>query len=166
MSKYDGEDLLDSILSIMTTAGALNAKIAAIDAEKIAKGSPLTPSLAAIPDAGFYAQSWTDKVLNTSPGIFYGIEDVKATNAGPAVAKEYKCFIEVVLVDSGQSSDSWKRISRYSRALEELFSEAYAPAIASARVNVVEIRPMAFKLTLDSDDEIKVGGISLTVSLV
>jgi hypothetical protein len=164
--KYDTEDLLDSVLAIMVSGGALNTKVAAIDAEKTAKGMVLNPVLATFAAESYYQQTWSDKILNTNPAIFYGVEDVQSIDGGGAVAKTYKVFIEVVLVDSGQTNDTHKRISRYSRALEELFSEAYAPAIPVGKVKIDTVRPISFKLELDSDNEIKVGGISLTITLV
>ena len=166
MAKYDVEDLLDSVLDIMMGGGALNAKIASIDAEKIAAGKGLTPALTPIADEAYYLQTWTDKILNTSPAIFYGVEDVTALDGGTdAVAKTYKIFVEIILVDSGMTNDSSKRINRYARALEELFSQAYAPALGSL-VKIDTVRPISFKLEMDSDSEVKVGGISLTISLV
>ncbi len=165
--KYDAEDLLDTVLSVMTTGSptsALDAKIAAIDAEKTAKGKGLLTALAPI-GTNYYLQSWTDKVLNSTPAIFYGIEDVAAKASGAAVAKTYLIFVEVVLVDDGNFNDSSKRINRYVRALEELFTVAFAPAMGHGAVEITQMRPMAFKLNLDSDDEVKVGGVSLSVSL-
>lgn len=164
MAKYDGEDLLDSVLEIMTSG--LNTKIAAIEAEKVAKGKGLTPTLASVLAASYHEQTWSNKILNSSPAIFYGIEDCQVSENGPAVAKTYKVFCEVVMVDNGQTNDMHKRIQRYSRALEELFAEAYAPAIQGSRVKVEQVRPISFKLQLDSDEEIKVGGVSLTITLV
>jgi hypothetical protein len=167
MTTYDAEDLLASILAIMVDGGALNAKVAAIDAEKTAAGKALTPALAPFASDAYYEQSWSNKILNNSPGIFYGIEDVQAQDGGGGVvAKIYKVFVEVVYCDSGQTNDAHKRINRYARALEELFAAAYAPALGHGTVKMEAVRPMAFKLALDSDEEIKVGGISLTISLV
>ncbi len=165
-SKYDSEDLLDSVLAIMIDGSALNNKITAIEAEKIADNNGVTPTLATIVDAAFYPQSWSAKILNHTPAVFYGIEDVTALDGGGAVAKTYKVFVEIVMVDSGQTNDVWRRIARYSRALEEIFVKAYAPAMSHGSVKVEQVRPIAFKLALDSDDEVKVGGVSLTVSLV
>lgn len=161
MSKFDTEDILDLINSIMSSGGALNAKIAAIELEKGA----LTPTLAPIPSGGYYAQTWNDKILQTSPGVFYGIEEVLATGIGAAVAKTYRIFVEIVLTDSGLTNDGWRRIARYSRALEELFTSSFGAAAEVGTVKVDQVRPIAFKLELDSSDEVKVGGISLTMSL-
>jgi len=164
--KYDAESLLDTVLEIMTNGGALNAKIDAIEAEKISISKGLTPTLAQVAATSYHLQTWTEKVLQSSPAIFYGIEDVKAESNGSAVAKTYSIFVEVVMTDSGLSNDGSKRINRYARALEELFAESFKPAIASSMVKIDQVRPVAWKVALDSDDEIKVGGISLTISLV
>jgi hypothetical protein len=166
VAKFDTEDLLSSILAIMTDNGALNAKIAAIEAEKAAKGASLDPVLASVASGSYHEQTWSNKILNSNPAIFYGIENVQASDGGGgAVAKTYTVFVEVVMTDNGQTNDVHKRIARYSRALEELFADAYAPAIGS-HVKVDQVRPISFKLELDSDEEIKVGGVSLTITLV
>lgn len=167
MAKYDGEDLLDSVLQIMIEGDALNNKIAAIEAEKVLKSKGLTPTLKPIAAGSYHEQTWSDKVLNSTPAIFYGIEDVQSADGGTgAVAKTYKVFIEIILVDNGMQNDTHKRIQRYSRALEELFSSAFAPAISGSNVKIDSVRPISFKLELDSSEEIKVGGISLTITLV
>jgi hypothetical protein len=164
MSKYDTEDLLESILGVMTSG--LNTKITEIETEKIAAGKGLTPGLVAIASDAYYLQTWTDKILNNKVGIFYGIEDVQTQDGGGAAAKTYKIFCEVVLVDNGQTNDTSKRIARYSRALEEIFLKAFADAVAYGKVKIDSVRPISFKLELDSDEEIKVGGVSLTITLV
>ena len=164
--KFDAEDLVNMLYDIMTTGSALNNKIAAVDAEKTANGQTITPALASIDSGSYYPQSWSDKILNTSPSIFYGIEDVSSLDGGGATAKTYKLFVELVLVDSGQTNDAWKRIARYSRALEELFQTNFAPNVAAGKVKIDQVRPIAFKTSLNSNEEIKVGGISITIALV
>lgn len=163
MAKYDAEDLLESILLIMTENDALNSRIESIEAEKSAAGKGVTGGLKPIKD--YYLQTWTEKMLQKTPAIFYGIEDVQSQDGGGAVAKTYKIFVEVVMVDSGQYNDSHKRISRYARALEEIFCESFDQARQFGKVKVDSIRPFAFKIELDSDDECKVGGVSLTIPL-
>ncbi len=163
--KFDAEDLLDMVSDIMTTGSALNAAIAAVEAEKVAAGKGLSPTLQPVLAASYHVQTWSDKILERNPAVFYGIEDVVAVdNGGGAVAKTFKLFVEVCLVDSGQTNDMHKRINRYARALEELFSANFAAAAGMGQVKIEQIRPMAFKLALDSDDEVKVGGVSLTIS--
>ena len=163
--KFDTEDLLENVLAVMTTGDALNLKIAAIEVEKAAKGQGLAPEQKQIPTNGYYQQTWSDKILNTSPAIFYGIEDVQSVDGGGALAKIYKIFIEVVYVDNGMTNDVHKRIARYSRALEELFQENKMPKVPYSEIKIDSVRPISFKLELDSDEEIKVGGITLTIAL-
>ncbi len=167
MAKFDAEDLLDMVLSIMTTNTALNTKIAAVEAEKTAAGNPLTPTLAAVTSDSYYVQTWSEKILNTSPAIFYGIENANALDGGGGViAKTYQVFVEIVLVDNGMTNDGHRRINRYARALEELFAAQFAPAVGFGKVKIEQVRPISFKLELDSSDEIRIGGISLTITLV
>lgn len=162
--KFDAEDILDTVLGVMTAG--LNTQIAAIEAEKIAAGKGLTPTLAQIDSGSYVEQTWSDEILNFNPGIFYGIEDVSTQSIGMAVAKTYKIFCEVIVIDDGNSVGCHKRILRYSRALEEIFETAFKDAIGGGKASVEQVRPISFKKDLDSSEEIKIGGISLTITLV
>jgi len=162
---FDAEDLVDSIYELMTEGDALNLKIAAIDVEKSAGGKELTPNLAPIGESSYHLQSWSDKVLQKTPAIFYGIEDTQTTDGGGTSSITYKIFVEIILLDAGQTNDTHRRINRYSRALKELFQEKFSSVQGHGKIKIDTVRPIAFKLQLDSDDEIKVGGVSLTISL-
>lgn len=166
--QYDTEDLLDDILSIMTKdSDGLNEYIAAIEAEKIAKSKGLTPGLKPVSKTkGYFQQTWSDKIRNIDPAIFYGIEDVSALDGGQVTAQTYKVFVEVVLVDSGMTNDTHRRIARYSRALKQLFEDKFDMGKNSSKIKIETIRPIAFRLELDSSEEIKVGGVSLTITIV
>lgn len=164
--EYDSEDLLDTLLGIMTDGSALNNKIAAIEAEKTAQGKQLTPAISSIDNTAYFPQTWNDKILNKTPAIFYGIEDVQSNDGGGVVATTYKCFVDVLVLDNGQTNDVWKRVARYSRALKELFLSNFKPAIAQGTVKVEAVRPIAFKPDLDSSEEIKVGGVLLSITIV
>lgn len=159
MAKFDAEDLLTEIRAVMTAG--LNAKISAIEAEKGA----LTPTLKTIGADSYFEQTWNDKILNRNPAIFYGIEDVQSVENGGLLAKSYKIFVEVVLIDNGNTNDSSKRILRYSRALEELFQAADLAGRGMSKLKVDTVRPVAFKLELDSSEEIKIGGVTLTTTI-
>ena len=71
MARYDLEDCLDDIEAILKAK--LGAKIAAIEAEKISKGKGI--DLATVQADAFFRQTWSDKILNYDPGIFFGIEN-------------------------------------------------------------------------------------------
>jgi hypothetical protein len=160
---FDGEDLLDNIEAIVKAG--LPAKIAAIEAEKIAKGKGIADGLPAPEDAAYYRQTWSDKILNHSPAIFYGIEDVQTESVGPATSEKFKVFVEVVLVDNGMYADTSNRILRYSRALRECLQDKFDSVAETGRIKIETVRPVAFKMEQDSSEEIKVGGVSLMVSL-
>jgi hypothetical protein len=164
--RIDAEDIAKSILDIMThpTEG-LNAYISAVDAEKTAKGMAFTPALKLVASAGYFYQSWNDKILNIDPAIFYGFEDVQAGDAGKGIAKTFKIFVEIVLVDNGMTNDVDRRVLRYSRALEELFADKFDVVNNSSRIKIETVRPMSMKVDFDSSDEVKVGGISISLSV-
>ena len=159
---FDTEDLLIMIKAIMTDNDALNTKIAAIEAEKLAKGQALTPGLAAIPAAAYYEQTWSDKILNTPQSIFYGVGEMPTIYGGGVSATTYKMFIEIVLVDNGQTNDFSKRVARYTRALKEVFEENFLPAISGGAITIDQFIPIAFKTGLNSSNEIKIGGIGIS----
>lgn len=161
MPKYDLENLLDDVLAIMNTN--LNTRISAIEAEKAAAGSALSPTLA--PIAKFYRQTWVDDILNQPVSVFYGIEDVQANDGGGEVAEIVKIFCEVVLVDNGMTNDTSTRILRYARALREIFKENFGEIQQVGNTKIETVRPISFRLALDSNDEIKIGGVSLQAGL-
>ncbi len=165
-AKVDNEALLDAILAIMTDAGTgLNVRVAAIEAEKAAAGKALATSVLPIPAAGYFRQTWDEKILNTSPAIFYGFEDVVPVSNGPAVAKTYTIFIEVFLSALDITNDSTDRIFRYSRALEEIFSEAFKPLAETSQMTVKALLPAAFKVEMGAGQDVKIGGVSLSLSM-
>lgn len=169
MAKYDLEDICDDVLALMTDTGAagLNARIAALDAEKTAKGKTLSTALAIIAAGSYHFQSWSAKILNSNPAIWYGVESVTTVDGGApgAVLKTNKIFVEIVMVDDGMTNDVSKRIMRYTRILEELFSEAFKIGEQNGSIKIETVQPSSFKLDYDSSEEIKIGGVSLTVTL-
>ena len=163
MATYDAEDLLDSILSMVQTG--LTAKLLAIETEKIAKGKGITGGLPAPDSSAYFRQTWSDNILNFSPAIFYGNENVEALGVGPSTVQKYKIFVEVVLTDSGMDTYTSSRILRYSRALKEILETNFSEVSEAGQIKIETVRPVAFKLDLDSSEEIKVGGVSLTLAL-
>lgn len=162
--KFDVESLLEMVKDIMVGGDALNVKLDAITAEKT--DAVLDPVLAPIGADAYFEQTWDDNILNKSPAIFYGIEDVQSDDGGAGVvAKTYKVFCEVVMV-KGITGDDARRIFRYSRALEELFAENFKPAVAAGTFKVEQVRPVSVKMELDSSEEIKIGGVLLSITLV
>lgn len=160
----DVEDLLREVKNIMVTGDALNAKILEIETQKITDGVGVTPTLAPVDSTnGYFLQSWSEKILNINPAIFYGAEQVDVTDGGGVVAKIYKIAVYIILVDNGMTNDISSRIFRYSRALEELFKGADIDGVGKLKVE--GLLPISMPNDFNSSDEIKLGGITLTIPL-
>lgn len=158
----DLEDVLAAVKAVMT--GGLNAKILEIETQKIADGNGVTPTLAQVDSTnGYFCQTWSEKILNITPAIFYGAEQVDVVDGGGAVLKMYRIAIYVVIVDNGNTNDISTRIFRYSRALEELFR--LTEIDSAGKIKVTALLPVSWPRDIDSSDEIKLGGITLTIPL-
>lgn len=158
---YDLECLLDGVEAILKAQ--LNAQIAAIEAEKIAGGYPATDVQPVDTDA-YHRQTWSDKILNMAPAIFYGVEDIQTVGLGPATAEEIKIFVEVVTVDSGMDDLGGRRLMRYSRAVKQVLEKNW-DKIAPGKCKVSQIRPLNFPVDSNTSEEIKVGGVSVITSI-
>lgn len=163
MAKYDLENLLADIKSILVAN--LNTAIAAVEAEKIAQGLPTTGLAAVDNSSGYFLQNWSDAILNITPAIFYGVEDIKATGVGPATIQEYRIFVEIVMVDSGMDVLGNARINRYSRAIKDVLESNYDRIPSAAKTKIETVRPISFKLDQNSSETIKVGGVSVMTAL-
>lgn len=163
MAKYDLESAVDDVLALMQAY--LPAKIAEIEVEKTSIGKGLTPALATIASTSYYRQSWSEKILQTNPSIYYGVEEVTAVSGGSEVAELVKIFVEVIYIDSGQTNDASSRIARYARAIKEVFTEHYGDIKSVGNTKIETIRPISFRLELDSSEEVKVGGVSITIGI-
>ncbi len=163
--RYDAEDLLDDLLAIVQAK--LPAKLEAIEDEKISKGKGVAKGLKPIPTNAYYCQTWDNKICNSPAAIYYGIEDVQTTDimAGASAIK-YTVFFEIILTDNNQYNDTHKRIQRYSRALREIFEENMSKNSSFSNTKVETVRPISFKLELDTDDETKVGGVSISTTII
>jgi hypothetical protein len=159
----DGEDLLDDLYSILSTN--LNSQITAVEAAKTALGKAVDPVLAGIASDAWYRQTWNDGILNKKPAIFYGIEDTVSVDGGGATGITYKIFVDVVYADNGMNADADRRISRYARAIKEVLEKNIPTLNYCSRLKIEVVRPQSWKLELDSSEEIKVGGIAMTVTI-
>lgn len=165
MALYDVERLLADLEDTLKTK--LAAKLAAITAEKTALGFPLDLPEPAADD--FYFQTWDDKILNSSPGILYGLRESVADGSSHSVTSErITLFVEVYYTHPMNESDDGsgtKRILRYTRALKEIIQENFDANEIMAKIKVKTLTPLSFRLDTDTSDEIKVGGIELETAL-
>lgn len=164
MARYDSENLMYDIKALLVAQ--LNTKIAAIEAEKIAAGFPTTGLAAIDTTNGYFEQSFSDEILNINPALFYGIEEVKADGIGPATVERFKIWVEIILIDGGMDQLTKNRVHRYARALKEVFEENWDTALTNAsKIKIETVRPLSFKLDLNSSEMVKVCGLSIITAL-
>ena len=162
---YDIEDLLDDVIAEVKEN--LPAKLIAIETEKQGKGKGVPGGLAPIPDGAYYLQAWDNAILNHKVAIYYGLENVTTTSAhSGAVAQNLTIFLEVVLTDLNNDGAAHKRIHRYSRALRELMEDYCSKNSYISRTKIEQVRPISFRLELDTSDETHVGGVSISTSII
>ena len=166
MAKYDIEDLCNDLKAYLLAN--LDTKIAAVEAEKIAAGKPLDGGLPGIPEAAYTFQNWSDAILQNPVNLFFGVEDVKANDIGAGQSADVlTLFIEVVLVvDSNKkNNDDVNRVFRYTRAIKEVM-QAYAKINSFiSKTKIETVRPVSYKLNFDTNEEVRVGGVSVTTSI-
>lgn len=171
--KYDIENLLKDVNALI--AANINAAIDAVEAEKVAQGLPasgiqhidLTASTSN-PSGynGLFEQSWSPANLNVKDAIFYGVEEIQTQGMGPASIQTIKVFVEIIHTDSGNDTLGLKRLARFSRAIKDIFEDNYDRfPVTSNKIKIETVRPISFKLDTDSSEEIRVGGISLTMAI-
>lgn len=165
MAIYDVENLLDDLKAILVAK--LNPKIVAIAAEKLAIGQALDlPQIDTT--EGIFFQTWDEKILNSSPGIIYGLRESAADGSSYQVtAQRVTLFVEIYYtnpmneIDDGSGT---KRILRYMRAVREVMQENFDANEILSKIKVKTITPLSFRLE-GSSDEIKVGGVELETSI-
>lgn len=161
--KYDIENLLADIKTILVAN--LNSSISAVESEKVSQGLPSTGLSAVSTTDGYFEQNWSDAILNVSPAIFFGVEDIHAEGIGPFTSQTYKVFVEVVYVDNGMDALGKNRIHRYARAIKDVLENNWDKIPSSSKLKIETVRPVSFKLDLNSSEEIKVGGVSLITAI-
>lgn len=163
---YDTERLLSDLENVLKTK--LNTKIAAITAEKDALGVTLDLPTVDV-NEGIFFQTWDDKILNSSPGILYGLRDSVADGSPySATAEKLTLFVEVYFTNPMNEADDGsgvRRILRYMRAIKEIVQENFDSNEILSKIKIKTITPLSFRLDNDSSDEIKVGGVELETSI-
>lgn len=162
-ARYDLESaLLDTLVVLQDN---LNDKIAAIDAEKTAAGQELIPALAAIDNGAYHVQSLINKVINTQQFCFYGIEKSVPLSSGQVTAEVVNIYVTIGVLDNAQTNDAYRRTLRYIRALKEIFEENFSAFNGASKIKIETLTPVSLKLSEDSSEEYKLGGVSLQVGL-
>lgn len=163
MPTYDIEDLVQDIEDLLKSK--LNAKVAAIEAEKVARGR-VASSPAAVASDAYFQYGWNDTSLNKSPAV--GIFVARSEGAGEGPFTKITHVLEVGVVLSGTQNDKTakQKAMRYARALKEVFEENWGKLNSCVtREKIETIGPIDFTLNQDSSDECKIAGVSITATL-
>lgn len=162
--KVDIEVILDEIKSALQAK--FNSKLDEIQAEKSA-GDLAAGRIVAVQhvDANAYVmQSMNDSVINYDPFILCRLDDPGAVGIGPATAKNYKITVALCCSDTGQDKEIFRRLYRYSRALEETFEAYFAGITSGFKLSIESLAPIQFALANSSNDY-KAVGVSITVGI-
>lgn len=157
MAKYDIENLLADIQAFLQSN--LNAKLSAISAEK-ADGV----NLPLIDSNAYFLQTFNDKNASYDPFVFYGIDKVEGDASGPYASRNYKLNVIIIASDQGQDLSMPKRMLRYSRALDEIFSENWATIGAAVKFRVTSLEPISFTM-MNSSEPYRAIGVTLEAPL-
>jgi hypothetical protein len=156
-AKYDIEKLLTDFQTFLVAN--LSAKLAAITTEK---GDSLT---LAVPVSGaYFIQTMKDKEAVYDPYVHIAAVDVENIPAQGALAKIYTVNIMIVVADEGQDPNLVKRMFRYLRALEELFTQNFTATRADVKLLVDSIVPVPLT-EFGSGNFFKATGVSIRVAL-
>lgn len=158
MARYDLENLMADIKSIMTTN--LNTKLTELDAEKADSISLATVSTS----QGYFLQTMDAEVANANPFVLYGIEDIETKNAGPMGIKTVTITIYLVTEEAGLEGNVTNRMYRYLRALEEVFETNWYMVQNATKISKKSLQP--FELTrLNDSQPCRAVGIRLVVEV-
>lgn len=164
MPEYDLESVVSDVKKLLRAK--LNGEITAVEQEKVAAG--FDPSkIMAVADDSYFELAWNDAALNKSPavGIFLG-EHKEKDDAGGGTLLLYTLDIGVVISGTQNDPLSTLKMLRYTRALKAVFKNNWGLLNnAATREKLETIGPVGFTLNVDSSEECKIAGVSLTLTL-
>lgn len=161
-AKYDAEQLMDDVLSIMTTN--LNTEIGNINTNKSGDGKGIT--LSTIDSSAYFFQTMNETTANVNPFVFYGINEVNLEQGiGPANNESYIVGVMLVLEDNNTDLLIATRMLRYLKALRETFLNNWNDLSNRAKLRVESFAPFQFNEGIDSPITARVAAIALHVSL-
>lgn len=139
MPKYDVENLLSDIQSLLTTY--LNTKLSEIDTEK---NDGIT--LKQVDSSAYFLQTLDGKAANFDPFILYGVDTIESDGRRSATLRKYQISVVIVLADSRSEVTPAARMFRYLRALEEVFEEHWAENGNAINLVIQSLEPVEIKL--------------------
>lgn len=161
--RYDIEDFVQDVETMLRAK--LNDYCAAVEAEQVGAGlMPAAPPV--VPDDAYYQFAWNDKALNSKVAIGIFANGVGVQSDGPVGLRKYT--VDVGLYLSGTQNDplAVRRLLRASKAMERLFHDNWAELnVAVTREKIETVDPIEFRLNLDSADDCKIAGVTLSLTL-
>lgn len=138
MPKYDVESLCNDLKDVCISK--LNAKLTELSAEK-ADGVELPP----VPSDAYFFQSLAKSAAGQHPVfMFYGLENPTTESIGAHTMESHAVDFVVCLRDRGDGEKMTTRLLRYSRALKEIFEQAFVERKIGCRIEVSSLTPTHF----------------------
>ena len=153
---YDVEKLLDAIEAYFKAN--LNNKINQINTEK---GDTL---LDPVNQSAFLLGNLESENKSYSPFVLIQIADVTSSFAGNAVAENYQIEVLMFLQDDYNSTNNWRQVLRYWRALKEVSSSAWDKVAKGMQADISSLAPVSFKETQTSNP-MRVFGVQISFTI-
>lgn len=153
-NNYDIETFRDNIVDLIQQE--LPQKIIEINLEKNDEFqiNNISPSN--------YYNDIMDQVLNISPFIYYGVNNLTSFTVGCQTKVEVTLFVSVVF-DNTNLEGTETKVLRYSRCLKEIIQENFKIFPSTSALSVTEFAPENYELNNGAD--FKVGGIHITATI-
>lgn len=137
MAKYDLESLINDLKAVCVAQ--LNSKLSAINTEK-ADGLDVPP----VSEDAYFFQSLAKSAAGQYPVfIFYGAEDPTVDSIGAATLEAHSVDFIVVVREMADDKMS-TRMLRYSRAMKEIFEQAFLQRKIGTKIEVISLTPTRF----------------------
>lgn len=133
----------------------LNTYISAINTEK---SDSIT--LATVSASAFFFQSMNDRAANYDPYVSWGVSQAGSVSEGAGVLRALSFYVILVVSDRGEEPELGRKMLRYSRALEDLFSRGWAKIRPDATLRLTNLGEVAFRFQ-DSQDPYRAVGVEL-----
>jgi hypothetical protein len=153
---YDVEKLLDAIEAYFKAN--LNNKITQINTEK---GDTL---LDPVNQSAFLLGNLESENKSYSPFVLIQIADVTSSFAGNVVAENYQIEVLMFLQDDYNSTNNWRQVLRYWRALKEVSSDAWDRVAKGMQADISSLAPVSFKETQTSNP-MRVFGVQISFTI-
>lgn len=137
---------------------------AAVEAEQLANGLP-EAGVPSIDDAAYHQFAWNDRALNFPVGVLIVPTGKPEMSLGPTGVRAYTVDVGVYLSGTSNDALATRRLLRAAKALEQIFFDKWGKLSGVVREKLETVEPIDFKLNVDSSDDNKIAGVTLSVTL-